>query len=118
MENFQFIANLERSSKKNADSSLINFSYSLYANTKISKFSLPAKNSKEKVKKLHTFLATINFIKKIVNFAEILRPFSQILGMNNPRISKFLQTTFGFNPSHHNLRVEIIAGITTFLTMA
>ena len=38
--------------------------------------------------------------------------------MNNPRISKFLQTTFGFNPSHLNLRVEIIAGITTFLTMA
>ena len=29
-----------------------------------------------------------------------------------------LQKIFGFNPSKHNLRTEIVAGITTFLTMA
>lgn len=38
--------------------------------------------------------------------------------MKSPKNSKFLQTTFGFNAAEHNIRVEVIAGITTFLTMA
>ena len=61
MENFQFIAGLERSSKKTVDSSLINFSYSLYANTKISKFSLPAKKLKRKGQKISHFFSNYKF---------------------------------------------------------
>lgn len=38
--------------------------------------------------------------------------------MKSLKNSKFLQTTFGFNAAEHNIRVEVIAGITTFLTMA
>lgn len=38
--------------------------------------------------------------------------------MKSPKNSKFLQTAFGFNATEHNIRVEVIAGITTFLTMA
>lgn len=33
-------------------------------------------------------------------------------------MSTFLQKTFGLNPAKHSVRTEIIAGITTFLTMA
>lgn len=33
-------------------------------------------------------------------------------------MSPFLQKAFGFDPQKHNVRTEIIAGITTFLTMA
>ena len=33
-------------------------------------------------------------------------------------MSPFLQKTFGFDPARHNVRTEILAGITTFLTMA
>ncbi len=33
-------------------------------------------------------------------------------------MSPFLQKTFGFDPSRHKVRTEILAGITTFLTMA
>lgn len=29
-----------------------------------------------------------------------------------------LEKLFGFAPKHHNVRTEIVAGITTFLTMA
>ena len=32
--------------------------------------------------------------------------------------SKFLTKAFGFNPEQHKVRTEIVAGITTFLTMA
>ena len=38
--------------------------------------------------------------------------------MKSPKNSKFLQTAFGFNAAEHNIRVEVIAGITTVLTMA
>ncbi len=33
-------------------------------------------------------------------------------------MSPFLQKTFGFDPARHSVRTEILAGITTFLTMA
>lgn len=33
-------------------------------------------------------------------------------------MSSFLQKAFGFNPAKNNVRTEIIAGLTTFLTMA
>lgn len=33
-------------------------------------------------------------------------------------MSPFLQKAFGFDPQKHNVRTEIVAGITTFLTMA
>lgn len=33
-------------------------------------------------------------------------------------MNTFLQNTFGLNPAKHSVRTEIIAGITTFLTMA
>ena len=33
-------------------------------------------------------------------------------------MSTFLQKAFGFDPAKHNVRTEIVAGITTFLTMA
>ena len=33
-------------------------------------------------------------------------------------MNTFLQKTFGLNPANHSVRTEIIAGITTFLTMA
>ena len=33
-------------------------------------------------------------------------------------MSNFLTKCFGFNPEKHNVRTEIVAGITTFLTMA
>lgn len=33
-------------------------------------------------------------------------------------MSTFLQKAFGFNPETHKVRTEIVAGITTFLTMA
>jgi len=33
-------------------------------------------------------------------------------------MSPFIQKTFGFDPTKHSVRTEIIAGITTFLTMA
>ena len=33
-------------------------------------------------------------------------------------MSAFLAKAFGFNPEKHNVRTEIVAGITTFLTMA
>ena len=33
-------------------------------------------------------------------------------------MSPFFQKAFGFDPKQHNVRTEIIAGITTFLTMA
>lgn len=33
-------------------------------------------------------------------------------------MNTFLQKTFGLNPAKHSVRIEIIAGITTFLTMA
>ena len=33
-------------------------------------------------------------------------------------MSTFFQKTFGFDPAKHNVRTEIIAGVTTFLTMA
>ena len=33
-------------------------------------------------------------------------------------MNSFLQKTFGLNPAKHSVRTEIIAGITTFLTMA
>ena len=33
-------------------------------------------------------------------------------------MSKFLAKAFGMDPQKHNVRTEIIAGITTFLTMA
>ena len=33
-------------------------------------------------------------------------------------MTTFLQKAFGFDPSKHNVRTEIVAGITTFLTMA
>ena len=33
-------------------------------------------------------------------------------------MSPFFQKLFGFDPQKHNVRTEIIAGITTFLTMA
>ena len=32
--------------------------------------------------------------------------------------SNFLTKAFGFNPEQHKVRTEIVAGITTFLTMA
>lgn len=63
-------------------------------------------------------MPTIEIIKKIDNFAKNSRLFNQNLGMKSPKNSKFLQTTFGFNAAEHNIRVEVIAGITTFLTMA
>lgn len=34
------------------------------------------------------------------------------------KMNTFLQKTFGLNPAKHSVRTEIIAGITTFLTMA
>ncbi|MBR0300945.1 MAG: NCS2 family permease [Bacteroidales bacterium] len=33
-------------------------------------------------------------------------------------MSKFLEKAFGFDPQQHNVRTEILAGLTTFLTMA
>ena len=33
-------------------------------------------------------------------------------------MSKFIEKAFGFNPSVNNVRTEIVAGLTTFLTMA
>jgi AGZA family xanthine/uracil permease-like MFS transporter len=33
-------------------------------------------------------------------------------------MSKFLGKAFGFDAEKHNVRTEIVAGITTFLTMA
>ena len=33
-------------------------------------------------------------------------------------MSTFIRKAFGFNPDKHNIRTEIVAGITTFLTMA
>ena len=33
-------------------------------------------------------------------------------------MSPFFSKAFGFDPSKHNVRTEIIAGLTTFLTMA
>ena len=33
-------------------------------------------------------------------------------------MSTFIRKAFGFNPEKHNIRTEIVAGITTFLTMA
>ena len=33
-------------------------------------------------------------------------------------MSKFLGKAFGFDSEKHNVRTEIVAGITTFLTMA
>ena len=33
-------------------------------------------------------------------------------------MSPFIQKAFGFNPEKHSIRTEIVAGITTFLTMA
>ncbi len=38
--------------------------------------------------------------------------------MSSPKIAKFLQTIFGFDTATHTVRVEVMAGITTFLTMA
>ena len=32
-------------------------------------------------------------------------------------MSKFLEKAFGFDPQQHNVRTEILAGLTTFLTM-
>ena len=33
-------------------------------------------------------------------------------------MANFLTKAFGFDPAKHNVRTEIVAGITTFLTMA
>lgn len=33
-------------------------------------------------------------------------------------MSPFFQKAFGFDPKQHRVRTEIVAGITTFLTMA
>ena len=38
--------------------------------------------------------------------------------MKSAAFSKFLQTTFGFDSNKHSIRTEVMAGITTFLTMA
>ena len=38
--------------------------------------------------------------------------------MKSAAFSKFLQTAFGFDSQKHSIRTEVIAGITTFLTMA
>ncbi len=38
--------------------------------------------------------------------------------MTTSSVKGFMQRLFGFNPKEHSLRVEIMAGLTTFLTMA
>jgi AGZA family xanthine/uracil permease-like MFS transporter len=41
-----------------------------------------------------------------------------LTGKFHTKMNTFLQKTFGLNPAKHSVRTEIIAGITTFLTMA
>lgn len=58
---------------------------------------------------------------EVISFIAIDQKLSYICNkrsINNTIMSSFLAKCFGFDKEQHNVRTEIIAGITTFLTMA
>ena len=66
----------------------------------------------------HTFHRKIKMPKFLLIFATETQPINKISEMKSAAFSKFLQTTFGFDSQKHSIRTEVMAGVTTFLTMA